>query len=518
MKSGSLLFRFGIMFMLFIAIMLSMSATAMYFYQNKSYKEERKISLQQVSSYLEDILSVDGQDFVWYQDYFLSHSDTLLVSHDFSLSEVLESRRKFEKIMALENPGKTLGSDISFQELSEEAKAAFTVYKHEYYLYQFEQAGKKFELTYLEYVVPKTETLEIIYTLDSMRDERIVDGKKYIELAITVKHPVEEHKNEWQAWNTGKRVSLYDTFDNEYGRTYAFYSPLIIKGQKLGLIGVEVEIAAVNKAILHNTLRQTGTIAVVLIACVTFLLLFIYKKYISKLEHLQKNIGDYTLKKNANIVREIEQAANGKDEISVLAQQFSSMVLELENYMKTLVATTKELKDTREQSIALGELATKDALTGIRNKTAYDKEVSRLEWAIAEETAKFGIVMVDLNFLKRINDTFGHEHGNIAIRSLCYIVCHVFDHSPVFRIGGDEFVVILEKEDYENIEHLVEDFNARLDAISKDDNLEQWERVSAALGYALYDSSVDASVANVFKRADKAMYARKREMKAIREN
>ena len=100
--------------------------------------------------------------------------------------------------------------------------------------------------------------------------------------------------------------------------------------------------------------------------------------------------------------------------------------------------------------------------------------------------------MVDLNFLKRINDTYGHEQGNIAIKKLCYIVCHVFEHSPVFRIGGDEFVIILENDDYKNIESLIKEFN---------DN-----------------ASIDSSAANVFKRADKAMYNRKREMKAIREN
>ena len=166
----------------------------------------------------------------------------------------------------------------------------------------------------------------------------------------------------------------------------------------------------------------------------------------------------------------------------------------------------------------MSELATKDALTGIRNKTAYDKEFARLEWSIEEGTAEFGIAMVDLNFLKRINDTYGHEQGNIAIKKLCYIVCHVFEHSPVFRIGGDEFVIILENDDYKNIESLIKEFNDKLEAMSKEENLEQWEKVSAAIGYALYNASIDSSAANVFKRADKAMYNRKREMKAIREN
>ena len=65
----------------------------------------------------------------------------------------------------------------------------------------------------------------------------------------------------------------------------------------------------------------------------------------------------------------------------------------------------------------------------------------------------FGIAMIDLNNLKVINDTYGYEEGNYAIKKLCEIVCSVFSHSLVFRIGGDEFVVILKGADqkmYEN--------------------------------------------------------------------
>ena len=124
--------------------------------------------------------------------------------------------------------------------------------------------------------------------------------------------------------------------------------------------------------------------------------------------------------------------------------------------------------------------------------------------------------MVDLNFLKRINDTYGHEQGNIAIKKLCHLVCAIFEHSPVFRIGGDEFAVVLEHNDYAKVSDLVDTFNAKLDEMAADTKLEPWERISAAIGVARYDPVTDSSVANVFKRADKAMYLRKKEMKAVR--
>jgi diguanylate cyclase (GGDEF)-like protein len=126
--------------------------------------------------------------------------------------------------------------------------------------------------------------------------------------------------------------------------------------------------------------------------------------------------------------------------------------------------------------------------------------------------------MIDLNFLKKINDTYGHEQGNYAIKKLCHIVCDIFEHSPVFRIGGDEFVVILKGADYRNIENLLIEFNMKISEFSSDETLEPWERVSAAIGIALYDKDIDANVTNVFRRADQKMYDCKKAMKATRED
>ncbi len=121
-----------------------------------------------------------------------------------------------------------------------------------------------------------------------------------------------------------------------------------------------------------------------------------------------------------------------------------------------------------------------------------------------------------MNFLKRTNDIYGHEKGNIAIKKLCEIVCNIFVHSPVFRIGGDEFVVVLTGRDFEHADALISEFNAQIQALQQDKTLEPWARVSAAIGYATFNPQTDSSIENVFRRADKAMYARKKAMKAVR--
>lgn len=248
------------------------------------------------------------------------------------------------------------------------------------------------------------------------------------------------------------------------------------------------------------------------------MLWFINRYYISKIVRLGENIKEYATVKDAAVAGAIEKDATGGDELSALAMQAAAMIRELEDYMKNLVETTKKLVEAQQKADAMNALANRDALTGIRNKTAYDHEVQRVESQLADGKKQFGIAMIDLNYLKQINDTYGHEQGNVAIKKLCRLVCTVFAHSPVFRIGGDEFVAVLENNDYEHADELVASMNAQLVEMSADETLAPWERISAAIGIARFDPEVDTSVTTVFKRADKAMYIRKKEMKAVREN
>ncbi len=512
-RTDGILFRFAIIFTIFIVVTVAVSGVSTYINQNRIYQAQCEENIQNIAAYLEDLMALEGEEFVWYQDYLLSHYEEIDIPIDFD--DYIPEKLAFEEMLAKEYPGKTLGVDLTFDELSEECKKAFTIYKHEYWLLTYEKARPDFGVIYTYYTVPSEKPRYVYYMIDAVRDPR-EDNDNVIDLCIEVPQVIEEHGTLWEAWDTGVAPEGYDYYDNEYGRTYAYYAPAYVSGEKTGIIGVEIEIAAVDQAILANTIRQVVTLAVILVVAVLILLWFINHFYIRKLEHLSASVRQYAQDKKIAIASDIERDGNGRDEISSLANQTAAMILELDNYMKNLVATTKELSETKLHADEMHELANKDALTGIRNKTAYDNEIKKLEWKLDDGYTDFGIAMIDLNFLKRINDTYGHEQGNIAIRKLCQIVCTIYQHSPVFRIGGDEFVVILENQDFENREELLQKFNQQLEEMAKDETLEVWERVSAAIGYAVYDPATDSSVANVFKRADNAMYQRKKEMKAVR--
>ena len=183
------------------------------------------------------------------------------------------------------------------------------------------------------------------------------------------------------------------------------------------------------------------------------------------------------------------------DEIGDVAENLNKMV-------DRLRSTLSDLDYANKKVVAMSDTSTKDPLTGIRNKKAYEQMLFSLEDEFRKGLKNFGLAKIDLNGLKEINDTFGHEKGNEAVKKLCYIVCHVFEHSPVFRTDGGEFVVILKGEDYKNIDALCLEFHGKFVSISGDESLEPWERISAAIGYALYDELDDRTIDDVYKRAD----------------
>lgn len=183
------------------------------------------------------------------------------------------------------------------------------------------------------------------------------------------------------------------------------------------------------------------------------------------------------------------------DELGMLAESFRQTMCKLQEYINHI-----------------NGLAYRDGLTGCKNKTAYLEAEARVNEQIRTGRPSFCVVVFDLNNLKVVNDTRGHDFGDMMIINSARLICRVFKHSPVFRIGGDEFVALLETADMENYVELLRQFEEEM----ADWNVRAGEgdvQVSIARGFAVYNEDVDMSFHNVFKRADDAMYLNKAEMK-----
>ncbi len=155
-------------------------------------------------------------------------------------------------------------------------------------------------------------------------------------------------------------------------------------------------------------------------------------------------------------------------------------------------------------------IALTDPLTGVKSKHAFLYREKEIDASIASGTADvFAVVVCDVNGLKVINDTLGHKAGDEYIRSASKMICDIFQHSPVFRIGGDEFVVILRDRDYFIRKELVLALHDRsVEHISKNE-------VVISGGLSEYNPGADSSFHDVFERADTLMYEEKKLLKGM---
>ena len=165
----------------------------------------------------------------------------------------------------------------------------------------------------------------------------------------------------------------------------------------------------------------------------------------------------------------------------------------------------------REEEYALAqEMALRDPMTGVKNKRAYSREEQRINESIRMGHAEpFAMVVCDINGLKIINDSLGHKAGDEYIKEASNEICYVFTHSPVFRVGGDEFAVILSGQDYLMRHKLLAELQA-----ANQRNIDAG-KVVIATGISDFDPEQDKNIAVVFNRADSAMYMDKKRLKGI---
>lgn len=163
-------------------------------------------------------------------------------------------------------------------------------------------------------------------------------------------------------------------------------------------------------------------------------------------------------------------------------------------------------------NIKLMELNETDPLTKVKNRQAYVNKTEQINEMISHgSVCEFAVAVFDINNLKVINDNLGHEAGDDYICNCCKFLCGIFKKSPVFRIGGDEFAILLQDQDYKNRDYLFMILEKRMEEIFNEESLLS-KRVSIAYGVSEFNA-FDSDISTVFKRADELMYLKKKEMK-----
>ena len=184
----------------------------------------------------------------------------------------------------------------------------------------------------------------------------------------------------------------------------------------------------------------------------------------------------------------------------VMAEDQRHMVIGVSN-VDAQMKRESELNAAREK-------ANRDALTGVKSKYAYDEITGEINDRISRgENSPFAVVVCDVNGLKYVNDTQGHAAGDQLILDASRTICEIFKHSPVFRVGGDEFVVLLRGRDYEQRQDLFRQMEVR------NQEKKGTSGTIVACGTSDWKKGEDTTVEEVFHKADVDMYRNKNALK-----
>lgn len=278
---------------------------------------------------------------------------------------------------------------------------------------------------------------------------------------------------------------------SSWGDDYTGFLPLIdSSGKHFALLCVDIDISVIHTIIQTYTIANLILISILGILFMGMLLIWLNKNVLSPISMLERSVSLFAENSHgqtdpSKLILDIPYI-HTQNEVEGLSNAISQLSTDMHSYLMNIINMEEKVTDLKTQVNYMDMLAYQDSLTKVKNKAWYDKTSQRINEEIEEGTAEFGIIMADLNYLKKINDSYGHERGNEYIFGACHELCRVFSHSPIFRVGGDEFVILLEKIDYLNRDTLLSNLRLVFSDISNNLSLEPWQRYSVALGMSIF--------------------------------
>ena len=299
---------------------------------------------------------------------------------------------------------------------------------------------------------------------------------------------------------------------DRWGNFYSSYSPVFdTEGKVAGIVGVDFNSEWFDKQVREHTLSIT-IISIFSILLGSFFVLILTRSMQKRLQAVERELSvlssdvdelaeeiisnpgfTQSISENQQDMEESEKEDISEDEIEALRGKIHVMHWEMKRYLDFVHAK-----------------AYTDALTGVKNSSAYLEETNKLNEKIRQGTVKFSTAMFDINNLKIINDRYGHACGDRVIKNGAAALVNVFGVEKTFRIGGDEFLVIAEMLSEEEItqkllevDHWIENFQKGKEGADT--------MLSLSWGAAAFRPGEDHTFRDVFVRADEVMYRNKRE-------
>lgn len=293
-----------------------------------------------------------------------------------------------------------------------------------------------------------------------------------------------------------------DSYVDRWGDLYSAYAPVFgLDGTVKAVVGVDVWASWYKNEIGFNAVA-IGIITLVTVALGTFVAVFITRKMHNKLSALSDEMDELqgNIHKLLNDIRDPKYlSTNMKDDART--EESNGLVQLKEQIYNTKVAIKDYIEYAHHQAYL-------DTLTGLGNRNAYYLVVENIEKKIDnDEYLNFAVIVFDINGMKKINDIYGHEAGDIAIKTCGECLKETFGETNSFRIGGDEMVVIYQNVYEKTIQNKITNFNQMLSKRNSDLEFD----LSMSSGFSFFDKGKDKKLQDVFNRADENMYVEKDE-------
>ena len=293
-----------------------------------------------------------------------------------------------------------------------------------------------------------------------------------------------------------------EAYEDKWGRFYSAYSPVFNSAGKVaGIVAVDIDATWYEKQLRRHvyTILIACAVSLLLGGVIVFLIMGRLRKRFhflsSEMTNLAAEVEELAAEMQlaTEIVQDKDNTPKSQDDFDELGNKLKSVREELQQYI-----------------LDAQSMAYLDSLTGLGNRNAYIEVLKRLDGQIADGIADFSVAVFDINGLKEANDKFGHEFGDLMIKTIAEIIKACVNTDLLYRIGGDEFVAILENDDEKAFEKVFEAINQKL---AERGNVLSYGEDSMPLavskGAASFIKGDDTEVKSVFRRADDAMYADK---------
>ena len=175
----------------------------------------------------------------------------------------------------------------------------------------------------------------------------------------------------------------------------------------------------------------------------------------------------------------------------------------------------KALRELDEKNRLLSEISITDALTGLYNRRYFQDILEKRVCSLIRNKHPFYFAIIDIDFFKDYNDSFGHCEGDLALEKLGKVFKESFLRSTdyVFRIGGEEFAILFDANDFKEATLMIENLRKKVEDLkikASKNSLYEYLTVSIGLGN-VKDLKIDTNPSIVYHEVDKLLYKSKKQ-------